>query len=193
MTPNPSTPGKSKTTSASSRPQNQSGIRSLLKDNNLYIDDDIFEKNPKLQILVNSIIGRNRTSAVQPESRDAFRKARKSFPEENEATFLINLWACLLNKTREVEKLEVQDKIKWIAKAWDTNNLKLNWTADFLRGSRPPVNTNNLLEKTLLEAMPKVANPKPDIACGLAAEAFDETELIVNHMFYNHAVLSTSV
>lgn len=188
----PITPSKSKTsTSVSTRPKNNSAIRSLLYDQNLFMyDDDAFESYKEIRNTAFGLIDGERNSAIEPGSRDNFRKVRKSFAIVNELTFLVNLWACLLHKTREVERLEAQEKVEWIQKAWDLDHLGTNWSADFLRDSIPPIQTDDPVFKKLFREMPRVENPRPDLAFGLRVDAFNRTERHVNHILYRHAVLS---
>lgn len=47
--------------------------------------------------------------------------------------------------------------------------------------------------EALLQDLSKVANPTPNIAYGLGAEAFSRIERKVNHTFYNYAVLSANL
>lgn len=66
------------------------------------------------------LAGVMKTSLYSPSRVRRSEKLASPFSKDNEATFLMNLWACLLNNMREVEKLEVQGKIEWIKTAWDT-------------------------------------------------------------------------
>lgn len=183
-----------KTSTASTRPGNMDGIRSLLWDNNLWMDkDDAFEKFSEVRDRAFEIIKGHRHSAVNLESRENFREVRREFARVNELTFLTELWACLLHQTRYVQQLEPLGKIAWIKTAWRKDHMGVNWGADFRAESVPPLQTSDKTYVALLAKLPRVQNPRPDLAYGLRPDAFDENELRIINSLHRFTVLSTNL
>ncbi|KAK4692722.1 hypothetical protein P7C71_g4540, partial [Lecanoromycetidae sp. Uapishka_2] len=190
----PITPSKS-STSASAKPNNIGGIRRVLYDNNLVIDDeDAFERCSEIRSAALGIIQGDRNSGMQPGSHKELQAIRKTFATANELTFLVELWACLLHKMRDIQPLDPQGRIGWITQAWRKDHLRVNWGADFLCDSVPAIRKpdDKVLAK-LLDSLPRVQNPRPDLVYGLRAEAFEETARRIHHTCNRYTVLSADL
>ena len=190
----PFTPSKT-TASASAKPNNIGGIRRVLYDNNLVIEDDqALERCLEIKDKALEIIQGDRNSGMQPGSNEEIQELRKIFATGNELTFLVELWGSLLHKTRTVRQLDPQGRIEWIKRAWRKDCLRTNWGADFLRDSVPAIQKpdDKVLAK-LLESLPRIQNPRPDLTYGLGQEAFDETERRIMHTCNKFTVLSADL
>ena len=157
-------------------------------------DDEAFERCSGIKDAALEIIQGDRNSGMQPGSRDEIQEVRKIFATGNEFTFLVELWAILLHKTRDVRQLDPQGKIGWIKQAWRKDYLRTNWGADFLRDSVPAIKKpdDKVLAK-LLESLPRIQNPRPDLTYGLRQEAFGETERRIIHTWNKFTVLSADL
>lgn len=118
----------------------------------------------------------------------ALRDTAQRFENDNEMTFLVNVWTEFLGgkATRLVKWTvdgELEDKeaaIEWIETAWEKDHLKCNWNSDFTQGSIPPLKYLDKDLKALADSAPKVKNPKPDLTYGLLEAAFEADAQRVN-------------
>ena len=127
------------------------------------------------------------------EQKEVTRILRK-FHNENELTFLVNLWQVLLNKVRHVQNKtkpgsetsqdlieERAEAMQWIEQAWVADHLKCNWAKPFLSDWLPPVNMPaDGFEAQILSETKKLQKPVPDLTYGLEREAFDERAQYIN-------------
>lgn len=187
----PMTPKKTATSSSSTNSRNLAGIRAILRQNHLLIEDDeAFERYPNVGHAASDILSRDRNSRMSPSSHETVRSVRKSYATANELTFLAELWAVLLQKTRELQQLDARQKIAWVQKAWKQDFCRTNWSADFVHDSIPPIMATTVVQQKLLDSLPRVKNPKPDLAYGLQESAFTEEEQHINGIFGKWSMLS---
>ena len=116
------------------------------------------------------------------------RDTAREFENDNEMTFLVNVWTKfwggkntrLVKWTADGELEDEEAAIEWIETAWGKDHLKCNWNSDFTRGSIPPLKYLDRDLKALADSAPKVKNPKPDLTYGLLAAAFEADAQRVN-------------
>ncbi len=192
----PITPSKTSTSSAI-KDKNIAGIRRVLYDNQLFVEDDAaYEKFPGVRDIATEVVkgARDPNSAMQPESLSAIQDTRKEFATANELTFLVELWKVLLHDSRSVKTMSSMDKAEWIKQAWKQDHLRTNWAADFVRASVPKLaKPSDAVYAKFLDSLPRVKFPKPDLTYGLKADAFTEREQLINDTFGEHSMLSTAL
>ena len=187
----PVTPSKTSTSGSSKQPTTIAGVRAVLYENLLRIDDDeAFQTYPAIGEAAMDILGGERGSDMQPESLEELHYVRRQFAPANEYTFLAELWGVLLHKHRHIAELDAQAKVQWIQRAWRKDHCRPNWSADFARNSIPPIRTTDAFQARLLDSLPRIKNPKPDLTYGLQREAFTEIERNINSVYVTSSMLS---
>ncbi|KAL9030501.1 MAG: hypothetical protein Q9196_001388 [Gyalolechia fulgens] len=107
---------------------------------------------------------------------------------KNEKTLLVNLWQLLVKETRFCKKklssgeqeclspAEEKEAAAWIRKSWRKDDkLWTKWDAEFFARTLPEIaKTGDDALDGLLEKVPRVKRPKPDICIGFDGEAFSQ-------------------
>lgn len=176
--------------SGSSESASVAGVRNVLERNRLYINDrDAETRGQALVDEAKGVLKGFRRSRLDHERAVEARKTVLEYATRDELTFLVNLWAILLDETRQVRKesdgpmtaAEEQDAINWIVRAWKMDNIDANWSSPFPTNSIPPISpTGDKLLDKLLESARRVKNPKPDLTYGITKQGFAEREQEVN-------------
>ena len=96
-----------------------------------------------------------------------------------------------MKSTVDGELENEKEAIQWIETAWEKDHLRCNWSADFTRGSVPPLEILDPALKFYTDKAPQVTNPKPDLTYGLLQTAFSKNEQIINET--NEASLSVGM
>ena len=104
-----------------------------------------------------------------------------TYQNEPEATFLFFVWHALLNKSRHTyqrphEEERSVDMQSWMETSWTKDHLRYKFNIDFAKDSVPPLPPTTDYEKALLSKIPRVPNPRPDIAFAVYEDAFTPTE-----------------
>ena len=118
----------------------------------------------------------------------ALRETAKKYANSNELTFLVHVWnkfwgvedTRLVKSTVDGELEDEEEAIRWMETAWEKDHLRCNWSADFTRGSVPPLVILDPALKILADHAPRVKNPKPDLTYGLEQAAFSNDEQCTN-------------
>ena len=85
-----------------------------------------------------------------------------------------------MKTTADGELEDEEEAIRWIETAWEKDHLRCNWSADFTRGSVPPLVILDPTLRILADRAPRVKNPKPDLTYGLLQDAFSNDEQPIN-------------
>lgn len=179
--------------SKSSSAESVGAVRRVLEQNRLFINDrDAENRGQKLIDEAKTILKGFRRSVMSREHAAEAKKTIGEYATRDELTFLVNLWAILLNETRQLREesaslmtgAEEQDAINWIKRAWKEDGVDANWSSPFPANSIPPISpTNDVLLDKLLALSPKVKYPKPDLTYGISKKAFSELEQAVNALY----------
>ena len=200
MTPSSSTKSKSTgpgllNTQKSTNPQ---GIRLVMKANGIPIEDQVaIKKFPNLRDYAKDIVDRARDSPMSLEQQQRVQDVRNRNAIRNESTWINKFWPALINTERNVQRRDEDgsplDYGLWEAVAWEKSFLDSNWDCDLRTDSVPKLETNDPNVQLLLDSLPRITNPRPDIAFGLAPEAFSEEEDVINDRYQMYAQVSQGI
>ena len=191
-----STPSKSKgaktTTGSSTTSHSVTSMYRVLEKNHIYISNlEAEERGTTLIEGARMIVKGDRDSVMKEDKARELRRTAMKHACDNELTFLVNVWKKFLDveedtravKTRADGELEDPEAaIQWIETAWQKDNMKCNWSADFVRGSVPKLLIKDKALKLLVDNAPRVKNPKPDLTYGLHQDAFTDLNQEINDM-----------
>ncbi|KAL8726006.1 MAG: hypothetical protein Q9166_006991 [cf. Caloplaca sp. 2 TL-2023] len=173
-------------------------IRDLLARNRLYVKDpDATRRGKTVVTKATDIMDERRNSHMSSTTANDIVETMEIYSTQNEKTMLVNLWQLLVNKTRFSKKIkangeqevltlaEEEEAAVWIEKAWLKDDyLFAKWDAEFFANTIPEIaTTGDAAEDLLLEEVPRVAKPKPDIAMGFLKQAFSSRVLEVLEKF----------
>lgn len=154
-------------------------VRALLASHMLYIDDPAAKiVGDKLISAAKGILDRKRLSLWSKEKQEEVQEGIMDYAMELEATFVVNLMYHLLGKTRtiapgqELKGDDLRSKQKGVARAWQKDHLRIRYNVDFLAGCIPKIRTGDKHHDQLIDEIPRVENPKPDVAFGIYQDAF---------------------
>ena len=166
-------------------------IKTYFRLNGLFIDDeDALERHPTIMAKAKAIVGRDRQSVMDDEEWDILRHKIGHYKDFNELTFLVNVWLELIPDTRKTrlgdesqhrgmilgDISDIDNPAVWTQRAWDDDFLEVTWSADFTR-------VNDLLKpvvpviQKIINAKPRLKNPRPDLTFGFRQAAFSENQL----------------
>lgn len=169
-----------------------SAIRDLLERNGLLINDpDAVVRGEALIAKANNIMGQRRHSKMEDGEAEDIKETMEYYSTVNEKTMLVNLWQLLVNKTRFIKKVrdngtqemltpeEEEAAARWIERAWrKDDHLIGKYDADFRADTIPEISkSGDPVLDSLLEQVPRVDKPKPDIAIGFDKKAFSRPVL----------------
>ena len=190
-------------TSKSANTTGSTGLREHLKRNGLIIDDDgALERCPIIMEIAEKVISAERHSVMKPASVKNIRKARKREENSNEATIIDHVWRKIIKEYRHPEERvedtgndgsevtkEEQDTL--YLRSWEADELHYNRDDLFQINCIPPLSTeDNPALEDMLKTLPKVTNPKPDIAYGLLQDTFTKEEDTINYEYRNCTEIS---
>lgn len=178
---------KSGSTVTSTLSKRATDVQKALELNNMFIDDvNAYAQYPELDVQVQSILG-HRESALKPEQQRALAQIRKDYEAGVEQTFLVNFMTKLiadkrLAKVSELAEPTREDKL-WIERAWDMERLRTSWMAPLRKEALPRLETTDKVIKAILDKVPRVTNPTPDMTFGLHADAFTGLDIVINRKY----------
>ena len=176
---------KSKDGSSKSVKPDYRQVRIALKFNNFLMENERARKeNPKMIERAMEVIDGKRGSAMGDDEQDLLIVTLRKAAMANEATFIDELWNNLLAKERMVLKQGISRENApddaWMSQLWRKDFLLHNRDRLFLTGCLPKVMTDDPVLADLLENVPRLTVPKPDLAYGIDEDAFTTEEAWIN-------------
>lgn len=203
MTDNPVTPIRSAKSTGpgtmnSQKATNVRTIRMVLEANGMPLEDaDVKGRHPQVHQFAAGIVNSERNSPVRPGWKENFSEERNEYAERNETTWIKMIWAALKNPDRNVRKRDGEgsslEPKAWESVAWKKSGLDENWDQLLHIGALPTLETGDENHLALLESLPRVSTPKPDIAFGLKKRLFDKGEMLVNNRYHMYAQVSEGI
>lgn len=169
-----------------------SAICDLLERNGLLINDpDAAKRGAALIKKAEGIMDQKRQSTMEDVEAEKIKGTMALYSTVNEKTMLVNLWQILVNETRHVKKIrddgtqetltaeEEEAAVRWIERAWQKDDYLIGkYDADFRADTIPEISkTGDPVLDTMLEQVPRVDKPRPDIAIGFHKKAFSRPVL----------------
>ena len=158
-------------------------VRHLLARHMLFIDAPAAKTiGDKLISEAKGILDRKRLSLWSEDKREQVQKGIMDYAMELEATFIVNLMNHLLGKTRmtapgeELQGDDLRREQQGIERAWEKDHLRVRYNIDFLPASIPKIRTGDPFHDQLINEVPRVENPRPDVAFGIFQTAFSVLE-----------------
>jgi len=182
----------------SQKSTNIQGVRLVMRANSIPFEDQAaIRHHPEIRKHAEEIIIKVRNSPVKPEWEDNIISTRDTYGVRNETTWIIKFWNALQNPERNIKEKDEHGSIlepeQWTSVAWKKSFLDDNWNADLRAGSVPILHTEDPNIQELLDSLPRITNPRPDIAFGLTSEAFSEDENVVNDRYQLYAQVSQGI
>lgn len=174
------------------------GVRLVMEVNGMPIDDKAaLEQNRQIVDHAREIVGRTRHSPIRPEWKGKLMDERDRYAQRNEVTWIVHFWRALQNPERYVRQRDehgslVEPEI-WGAATWFQDGLDDNWDQPLNTGSLPTLEIDDANVLELLDSLPRVTTPKPDIAFGLRHDEFTQIEKVVNNRYHMYAGVSESI
>ncbi len=163
-------------------------LRTTLRHHNHYINDNQARQNHS-EMLEDAmeVIDGKRGSAMGDEEQEMIINTIDQAAFVNEDTFIDLLWWKLLGNTRMVPKVEIPrgslEDGQWMSRYWCRDHLRHNRNRLFRQSCLPLLRTDDEFIKELIESLPKLNEPKPDLVYGLEYLAFTEVEQEVNDRY----------
>ena len=154
-------------------------VRNTLRRNMLFYDENE-ARAPGAALIAKArgILNQKRGSDWSEEKRLQVMQGIEDYRQELEATFVVNLMKHLHGDTRKVPQdktlsdADLEQEYNWIEAAWKKDHLRLRYNVDFLTDCLPQIRTGDAYHDKLIEEVPRVENPKPDVAIGIYETAF---------------------
>ena len=154
----------------------------MLKQKELYIDyKAVVAIGAPLLTKATSILDNKRQSDWLHDQRVRLAGLIKKFGAENELTFVVNFIGWILSNTRktpptDLNGAELEKERKWIDTEWEKDHLHSRWDVDYIADCIPPIRSGDPSMDKLIDQVPRIEKPRPDIAWGLWEDAFTKQE-----------------
>ena len=133
----------------------------------------------------------DRNSPMKPEQLRVIEESYDAARNRNEATFLAMFWPNLITWSRTVKQGESWENLPRTPQNWISDSILANYDQDFRKDSVDEIKPVNNFERKLLDALPKISNPKPDMVYGLIPGRWCSSEEIAAiHCFGRHSMPS---
>lgn len=165
-------------------------VRDMLRRKILYIDHSEAEiTGAALISKARGILDNKRLSAWSEDKRLQVQEGIKAYQGELESTFIVNLMRHLHGDTRKIppdrrlSDTELEQEHEGIARAWENDHLRIRYNVGFLSDCIPKIRTGDDHFDRLIDEVPRIENPKPDVAFGIYETAFSphQQEILNNH------------
>ena len=165
-------------------------VRDMLVRHMLFIDDPAAKIiGDKLISAAKGILDRKRLSVWDKDKQEQVQEGIKDYAMELEATFVVNLMNHLLGTTRmtapgqELMGDNLRREQEGVERAWQKDHLRVRYNVDFLSACIPKIRTGDKHHDLLIDEIPRVENPKPDVAFGIYQKAFSlhQQEILNNN------------
>ena len=203
MADKPVTPGRSASntgpgTMNSQKATNIRSVRMVLEANGMPLEDpEIKRLHPQVHHFAVGIVTSERNSPVKEAWKQNFSEERDDYATRNENTWIKKIWTALQKPERNVRKRDGEGSMleekAWEAVAWKKSGLDDNWDQLLHTGSLPRLETDDENELALLESLPRVSTPKPDIIFGLSKKLFNKDEKAVNDRYHMYVQVSEGI
>ena len=154
-------------------------VRAMLARHMLHMGDSAAKIiGEKLISAAKEILDQKRLSVWSKDKQQQVQEGIEDYAMELEATFVVNLMKHLLGETRmivpgqELKEDDLQREQEGVARAWRKDHLRVRYNVDFLSGCIPKIRTGNKHHDQLIDEIPRVENPRPDVAFGIYEDAF---------------------
>ena len=165
-------------------------VRDLLAPYMLFIDAPAAKIiGDKLISEAKGILDRKRLSLWSKDKQEQVQEGIMEYAMELESTFVVNLMSHLLGKTRmtapgeELKGDDLRREQEGIERAWKKDHLRVRYNIDFLPASIPKIRTGDPFHDQLINEVPQVENPRPDVVFGIYQTAFSvlQQEILNNN------------
>ena len=171
------------------------GVRHLLERNFTYLNGNHAKKlGANIIERAMAILQSKRVSDWQGPKAERICEEIHELKGLNETSFLIELMMLIKEPERTViisdsphnesSSTNVEEKTQWVNKAWKKDHLLQEWNQDLAPHAIPRLEVGNdaYLSK-LIEDVPTLTRPRPDVAWSINASAFDDkTKEIFTHL-----------
>ncbi|KAL8797409.1 MAG: hypothetical protein Q9195_000564 [Heterodermia aff. obscurata] len=158
----------------------------ILERHHYYLaNEDVETQNQDFISIAAARVSEDRNSPMGPDQKRWVKESYALAHKRNEATFLATFWKDLITRTRTVKEWENSPRTP---KEWVADGVFGNYDQEFLKDCVDDIKSNNSNERLLLDAMPKVKTPKPDVVYGLLPEGWcskEETDAILRFARYS--------
>ena len=153
----------------------------VLNCNNFKIDDEKAKQLcPEVIQFGAKLVRRTRHSDMDETSQQLALKDQNFYAWGNENTFVIEMWRYMHRDYRDVRTSGDHGSAivdtDWTTEAWAVANLGARWNRDFRPESIPLLETSDPTVIKMLNALPRVSNPRPDLTYGIREEAFTDRQ-----------------
>lgn len=164
-------------------------VRNTLRRNMLFYDESE-ARAPGAALITKAcgILNQKRGSDWSEEKRLQVMQGIEDYRQELDATFVVNLMKHLHGDSRKVPQdktltnTDLEQEYNWIEAAWKKDHLRVRYNVDFLTECLPQIRTGDTYHDKLMEEVPRVENPKPDVAMGVYETALT---LLQREILYN--------
>ena len=168
-------------------------IRMVFKANGMLLEDPkIIAQHPQVHQFAAGIVNSERNSPVRPGWKENFFEQRNEYALRDENTWIRKIWTALHNPERNVRREggegSMLEEKGWEAIAWNKSGLDDNWDQPLNDRSLLSLDTEDENQRAILESLPRISTPKPNIAFGLNRKAFCEVERLINDDYYRYDV-----
>lgn len=163
------TPQQSKTTSKLSK--HVEDVRQILRLNDMPVEaDGVLEAYPKIMATAETLLENPRHSPPPTKEQLAnIQKTRKKYATRNETTFIQKFFGVFRSISRQVNinRDDLQIPAGWETRDWEEDGLDENDDKLLRDGSVPKIVTLSETQRLILNDLPHISNPKPDILYGM--------------------------
>ncbi|KAL8651105.1 MAG: hypothetical protein Q9210_003445, partial [Variospora velana] len=196
-TVNMTTPKKSSNTSTSKLSKHIEDVRQVLRLNDMPVEADAaLQAYPEVMQYAQDLLEDPRHSPPLTKERlGSIQKNRKKFSSRNETTFTRKFFGVFQSVERDVKEREgdLQVPVGWVSRDWEEDGLDENDDKLFRAGCVPKIKTFNEAQKKLLQGLPSISKPQPDILYGYDKDSFTSDEDLVNASFLDITSVSEGI
>lgn len=187
----PSKQARDNTSVASSEINVRRMILFLYRHHYYVANENVRAQNEEFINRARARIAGDRKSPMKSEQLRRVKNMYERARIRNEATFLTLFWTNLITFSRTVKQGEDWRDLPRTSKDWESDFIMANLDEDFRKDSVDEIKPANDPERLLLDAMPKIKTPKPDMIYGLIPDGWcSEEESSVIHQFGRHSMPS---
>ena len=170
----------------------------ILRSNKLRIDDKAAKRRyPQVVAYASQLVTRKRHSVMDETFQQLALEDRDDNAFTNEATFVHEMWKHMHKDHRDKRisgepGSDILDE-DWTTEVWQLSYLGAKWDRDFRMESLPRLETTDPTAKKLLDAWPRLTNPRPDLTYGIKRRAFTDTELDIGDTYPRFSEVSPGI